>query len=68
MRPTTMDVYLVVVRLEGKVDGVVSTVGVLTTTVNDHEKRIRGLEALRWAVLGLAAVVSVLAPFAVTWH
>lgn len=68
VRATAADVLLVVVRLEGKVDGIA---GVVDGLKDDHEKRIRALEAARWplrSIAALAGIAAVLAPIMVAWR
>lgn len=61
--PTVTDVYFAVVRLEGKVDVITTSVTGMERDLADHEQRLRRLEAERWplrtitVLTGIAAVV-----------
>ncbi len=54
--PSNLDVLVAVVRVEGKVDA-------LVTGHMDHESRIRALERGRWPLRAIVALASVAAVF-----
>ncbi|MER7174188.1 hypothetical protein [Streptomyces mesophilus] len=51
-------------RIEGKLDGIAA----ITDQLDDHEERIRRLEANRWPWQIIAALAAAVAAFAATWQ
>jgi hypothetical protein len=51
-------IYSAVLTVSGKVDGLVLQHNGITTQVNDHELRLRALEANRWPVPVLSVLVA----------
>lgn len=69
--PTVTDVFVTVVRLEGKVDVIGTSVSGMERIVADHETRLRRLEDARWplrSIAALAGIAAVLAPIMVAWR
>lgn len=76
--PTVADVFVTVVRLEGKVDAIATSVTGMERILADHETRLRRLEASRWPARSIrlltevAAVVvasaAVIVPTIITLH
>lgn len=69
--PTVTDVFFAVVRLEGKVDVIATSVNGMERQLHDHEQRLRALERAKWpvrSVTTLAAIAAVVVPIMVTWR
>jgi hypothetical protein len=54
-------------RLDIKVGEILSRMTSQEARFEDHEKRIRDLESAKWRITGIAAVLSVLMPFLVSF-
>lgn len=69
--PTVTDVFFAVVRLEGKVDVIATSVTGMERQIADHEARLRKLEGGKWplrSIATLATVAAVVVPIMVTWR
>lgn len=55
--PSTMDIMILITRMEGKLDAYIST---LPKDVEDHEARLRVVEKRIWSIPTMAGVVNFL--------
>ncbi len=49
-----------VIRMEGKMDMLISTINNHDTALEDHERRLRELEKTRWPVAQISVVIAFL--------
>ncbi len=64
---THVDIYRALGTLEGKVDGFLQMEVGRQKAIDDHEERLRGLEASKHRVIGAGSVVSAIIAFLVTY-